>query len=153
LENKTGYVKPEIPDWFKHKYHNYHRALYTTEYHKTLGIHGDKPNQKFGLTQVPGKLFRDNLDVEAGTTRASNNIPGYSGKLVNVNNLGFMSVNHVPKKNDMLNDPYFNLGKTNHLLNYNTRVVGYEGSRPSNQVNIKGNIRPYCLSTEGESFK
>jgi hypothetical protein len=64
-----------------------------------------------------------------------------------------MSVNPIPRKFDSVNDPYFNFGKTNHLLNYNTRIVGHKGYRPVNQVNIKGNIRPYCLSTEGESFR
>jgi hypothetical protein len=64
-----------------------------------------------------------------------------------------MAVNHIPRKNDMLEDPYFKLGKASHLLNYNTRVVGFQGYRPTNQQNIKGNIRPYCLSTEGETFK
>jgi hypothetical protein len=64
-----------------------------------------------------------------------------------------MPVNKLPKIDDKLNDPYFNLGKTNHLLNYHTRVVTYQGAKPTNQVNIKGNIRPYCLSTEGETFK
>jgi hypothetical protein len=82
MHNKIQFQKTEIPDWFKHKYHNYHRAFYNTDHHKTLGVHGDKPNDKFTLSQVPGKLWRDNLDVEAGTTRATNNIPGYSGNLM-----------------------------------------------------------------------
>ena len=79
IENKTEFKKPDIPEWFKHKYHNYHRAYYNPEHYKTMGIHGDNPWDKFSHTQVPGKLFRDNIDVELGTTRATNHIPGYSG--------------------------------------------------------------------------
>ncbi len=57
------------------------------------------------------------------------------------------------KERQASTDPYFNLNKTNHMLNYKVRLVGYKGHIPSNTNNIKGAIRPYCLSTQGESFK
>ena len=79
IENKKDFKKNEIPEWFKNRYHNYHRSTYNTDFSKTMGIHGDNPNEKLKLTQYDGRLYRDNIDVELGTTKASNIIPGYLG--------------------------------------------------------------------------
>ncbi len=79
-ENKTEFQREQMSDWFRSKYHTYHRAKYDTDFSKTIGIHGDNPNDKFTKTQVEGKLYRDNLDVEIGTTKNFEAIPGYSGK-------------------------------------------------------------------------
>jgi hypothetical protein len=45
-----------------------------------------------------------------------------------------------------------NVLKANHLSNYKTRIPGYQGYVPANASNVKGNLRPYCLSTEDEKF-
>lgn len=63
----------------------------------------------------------------------------------------------MPKNNQVRHqtsstDPYTNVSKTNHILNYKTRVPKYQGATSINTTNIKGNPRPYCLSTRNESF-
>jgi hypothetical protein len=79
-ENKGTYEKTEIPEWFKNKYHNYHRANYGGENIKSIGVYGDKPTDKFlDKTQVSGKLYNDNYDIALGTTKTTNHIPGYTG--------------------------------------------------------------------------
>lgn len=49
-------------------------------------------------------------------------------------------------------DPYFKVSKTNHMLNYKAKIPGYKGYVPLDPINIKGNMRPYCLSTKDEAF-
>ena len=53
---------------------------------------------------------------------------------------------------DYIKDSYFNINKTNHLLNYMVRIPNYQGYVPKSVTNIKGNQRPHCFSTEGEDF-
>jgi hypothetical protein len=138
--------RSEIPEWFKSKYHDYHNGFYHTEHTKSLGIYGDNPTEKFfpdeKNKQVQGKLNSDNFELSRGTTKASSSLPGFLG--------------HIPvnKKEAPVNkeDSYFNVLKTNHRLNYNVKVPGYKGYVPKNPQNIKGNTRPYCLSTENETF-
>jgi hypothetical protein len=144
--SENGFRKEGIKDWFKNNYNTYHRGNYETEFMKKIGVHGDKPTDKFKLTNDSGlkdKLYSDSYDINIGTTKTSNFIPGYSG---------FIPVNNAESKNTILNDAYFKIGKTNHRLNYNVRLPGYKGYIPTNPQNIKGNIRPYCLSTNGETF-
>jgi hypothetical protein len=80
MENKGEFKREQVPEWFRNRYHTYHRTKYDTDFSKAIGIHGDNPNDKFNKTQVPGKLYRDNLDVEIGTTKNFDSIPGYAGK-------------------------------------------------------------------------
>lgn len=113
-------------------------------------------SEKFVLKQVEGaeksinssetnnKLPpRDTLDLSKGTTKASVFIPGYSGFIPN-NEIKFNKTNQ--------NNPYTNINKVNHMLNYRIRIPGYGGYLSGNPVNIKGNPRPFCLSTRGEKF-
>lgn len=67
-------------------------------------------------------------------------------------NLGFLPINSIEAKDTIKNDPYFNIAKTNHVLNYLIRIPRYQGYVPTNPQNIKGVIRPECLSTNGEKF-
>ena len=39
---------------------------------------------------------------------------------------------------DYIKDPYFNVNKTNHLLNYMVRIPNYQGYVPKSVTNIKG---------------
>ena len=61
-------------------------------------------------------------------------------------------MNNFEQKESILKDSYFNAGKANHMLNYKAKIPGYKGYVPLNPGNIKGNIRPFCLSTKGENF-
>lgn len=107
-----------------------------------MGIHGDIPFEKFFWKKLP-KLYNDNSQIAKGTTKPTTFIPGYDG---------FIPVNKFTVYNDRINDPYFNVNKTNHMLNYHVRLPDYQGFIPKNPANIKGNPRPYCLSTKGETF-
>lgn len=151
MQMKTQYpnVKGEINPLFINKYHQYHVGFFNTEHTKSMGIHGDKPTDKFNQqsrmndTQTGGKLYSDNYQIGLGTTKASTFIPGYSGHI---------PINGMEEKGTVSGDPYFNVSKTNHLLNYKVRVPGYKGYVPMNSHNIKGVTRPYCLSTKEETF-
>ena len=107
-----------------------------------MGIHGDVPFEKFFLKNQP-KMHSSNYELSLGTTKPTNFIPGYGG---------FIPVNKFTVYNDRVKDPYFNVIKTNHMLNYKVRLPNYQGYIPQNPQNIKGNPRPFCLSTKGESF-
>jgi len=141
---KNNFKKAEIPDWFKAKYHNYQKGLYTTEHTGTFGIHGDVPFEKFfNTTQNHSKIYSDNYHIGKGTAKASDKLSGYKG---------FVPVNEVPNLETHQKDPFINVQKNNHLDNYMTRIPGYQGHIPRNPSNIKGNLRPYCLSTKDEKF-
>lgn len=44
-------------------------------------------------------------------------------------------------------DPYFNINKTNHVINFRGEIPRYQGHIPTDPINL--NItRPYCLSTK-----
>lgn len=80
--NNISYKKSTIPAWFKHDYHTYHRTNYQGESIKSYGVHGDKPIDKFfDRSQGLEKLYSDNYNLSAGTTKNTVFIPGYSGKL------------------------------------------------------------------------
>lgn len=147
IKAEKKFEKSEVPYWFKNNYHNYHVGSYKTDHTQSMGIHGDNPKEKFNQTmrntQVKGKLFSDNYDIALGTSKASNFVPGYGG---------FIPINSFEAKNSLVKDPYFNVGKTNHMLNYRTRMTGYSGHKPENPNNLKGITRPYCLSTKDEKF-
>ena len=42
--------------------------------------------------------------------------------------------------------------KQNMIENYCVKVPGYQGHKPMNAINEKGNIRPNCLDTKSETF-
>lgn len=143
-EFKTDTIK----DWFKNNYHDYKRGSYETESMKTIGIYGNNPNEKFSVDvnfkpEFKNKVYSDGHDLNLGTTKTSSFIPGYSG---------YIPVNSKPLKNTSVNDAHLGVGKANHVLTYNTRLPGYQGYIPTNSQNIKGVIRPSCLSTKEEAF-
>lgn len=86
-------------------------------------------------------MFNDNFQLGLGTTKTSDQLQGYGG---------FMPVNKTGRFDSNSNDPYSKFGKANHMLTYHVRVPGYKGYISSNPGNLKGNPRPYCLSTKGE---
>ena len=133
---------PKIDEHFNNRYHRYHAGCYKNENHVSYGVNGDVPFEKFFLKNQP-KLHSSNYELGLGITKSTTFIPGYSG---------FIPVNRLSMRNDKLKDPYFNANKTNHVLTYKVRLPQYEGYVPKNPCNIKGNPRPYCLSTEEETF-
>jgi hypothetical protein len=148
MQSKSkGFVKGTVFEHFKPKYHQYHRTFYNSENVMSIGVHGDNPYDKFfNQTQTfnENKLeYSDNHQLALGTTKATKHIPGYQG---------FIPKN--PQKNYSTNevDCYTNVGKVNHMLNYRLRLPNYGGIQPKNPINIKGEPRPYCLSTQDELF-
>ena len=145
IKTEQNFQRTTMPERFKSNYHNYHVGSYKTDYIQNLGIHGDNPRDKFLQTtqKLPNKFHSDNYEVALGTTKSSSFIPGYSGHL---------PVNTKQAQDTLIKDPYFKVAKTNHMLNYRTRVPNYSGYTPLNSQNIKGVTRPYCLTTHHESF-
>lgn len=141
------FTQSKILDLYKPKYHNYHKTFYNTENVKSIGIHGDKPTSKFfNQTQKFNRfnlLYNDNYELGRGTTKTALQIPGYAG---------FIPRNQQQRFNTNLNDPYSEVNKTNHILNYKTRIPKYQGHMSINPLNIKGNPRPFCLSVKNEVF-
>lgn len=147
VKKEKEFTQSKIMDLYRPKYHNYHKTFYNTENVKSIGIHGDVPFEKFfnntQRSNGTSLLYNDNHLLGLGTTKTNLQIPGYAG---------FMPKNQQNKHTTNLNDPYTNVNKTNHILNYKTRVPRYQGHMSINPVNIKGNPRPYCLSTQDETF-
>lgn len=42
--------------------------------------------------------------------------------------------------------------KQNIVENYSVKIPGYAGHMPMSVLNDRGNLRPNCLSTDGEAF-
>ena len=142
-KNSYSFRPSSIDDHFKKRYHKYHPAYYRTEGTQYSGVYGDNPFEKFFLHDQP-KIHSSNYKLGMGTTKPTTVfIPGYGG---------YVPVNRFEYNMDYLKDPYFNVNKTNHLLNYMVRIPNYKGYVPKSVTNIKGNQRPHCFSTAGEDF-
>lgn len=141
-KSQTSFRPSSIDEHFKKRYHRYHNAFYDTEHHDNMGIHGDIPYQKFFLKNQE-KIHSGNYNIGKTTSKPTSFLPGYGG---------YIPYNPFEIKFDRTTDPYFKVNKTNHMLNYKTRLPGYQGYIPTNPANIKGTSRPYCLSTKGEKF-
>lgn len=99
--------------------------------------------RNFFLHDQP-KIHSSNYKIGLGTTKPTTAfIPGYGG---------YVPTNRFQYNMDYIKDPYFNVNKTNHLLNYMVRIPNYQGYVPKSVTNIKGNQRPHCFSTDGEDF-
>lgn len=84
-KNTNNYNKTQICDWFKNKYHNYHHGTYQGESIKSIGVHGDKPFDKFSdQSQGCDRLYSDNYNIAIGTTKNTNHTPGYSGNNIKI---------------------------------------------------------------------
>ena len=146
-KSQREYSNSKIVDHFMPKYHTYHKTFYNSENVKSIGVHGDKPYEKFfNPTQKFEEnilMYNDNFILGKGTTKTSFYVPGYAG---------FIPKNQFKKHETNLNDPFSNIQKTNHILNYKTKIPRYQGHMSINPLNIKGNPRPFCLSTEGETY-
>ena len=81
-----------------------------------------------------------------GTTKVTSHIPGYNGFIPRTD-LNQVAVEHGSGKK--VRDTII---KQNIVENYQVRIPGYNGHLPASSTNDRGNIRPYCLSTEGEAF-
>ena len=79
---KGEYKKSEIPDWFKNRYHIYQTGNFRTEHNDNIGVYGEIPKDKFiNTTQKLNKLYSDNYSISKGTSKATDQLPGYGGTI------------------------------------------------------------------------
>ena len=111
---------------------------------KSLGTYGYNPRTK--LNQDHTKQSNENHELTIGTTKVTGHIPGYNGYLpktdLNPNAIGHGSGSEL--RNTIV--------KQNIVENYQRRIPGYNGHLPMSSLNDRGNIRPSCLTVEGEKF-
>jgi hypothetical protein len=81
-----------------------------------------------------------------GTTKTTNHIPGYNGYLPKTD------LNPTAILHGMGEAPRATIIKQNIVENYSVKIPGYAGHMPMSVLNDRGNLRPNCLSTEGEAF-
>lgn len=137
-------LRTEIPSWFKPRYHKSNNGYFTSNYSDYMGVFGDNPYEKLNFDQqVEGKLVNDTYEIGKGTAKSSNKLIGYQG---------FIPVNEIEREDKSKEDAFKKFGNTNHLFNHKVRVPGYSGFIPKHPQNLKGQVRPFCLSTEGERF-
>lgn len=82
-----------------------------------------------------------------GTTKATNHIPGYNG-FIPKSDLNPKAVEHgtgYSSRDTII--------KQNIVENHQRRLPGFSGHLPMSAVNDRGNVRPMCLSPEGETFQ
>ena len=120
----------------------YPQPLSETQF--SLGTYGQNPRDKLPYDSSGFRKWQH--EMTAGTSKASDAIPGYQG--------------HIPKQicatkayqHGQLKQPRDTWIKQNIVENFHTRVPGYCGHRPMSCINDRGNIRPFCLSTKGEVY-
>ena len=82
-----------------------------------------------------------------GTTKVTSHIPGYNGFFPKSDfNSKALEQSKLDNKNRNT------IVKQNIIENYCVKLPGYNGHIPMSSVNDRGNPRPNCLSTDGESF-
>lgn len=120
------------------------RGYYSTEYSELMGKLGHNPRNL--LPHDSTKQENSNNVLTIGTTKVTKHIPGYSGFIPSVD-VNPTAVSHGEGK-----ETRETIIKQNIVENYPVRVPGYQGHRTMSVVNDRGDLRPHCLSTKGESF-
>ncbi len=141
-KKQDGFVPSNAFDFYKTQ--NTKKNIFNTSEKCSSPKQDDTVDATNNFKSTDNKLpLSDTLYLAKGTTKASEFIPGYSG---------FIPNNDIKYNKTTLNNPYTNINKVNHMINYRIRIPGYGGYLSGNPVNIKGNPRPLCLSTRGEKF-
>lgn len=137
-------TKATRPEWTLHKEpHTVSNPPLQSEYKTRFGERGENPVDKLKDSTGP-KKSQDELKL--GTTQSAYHIPGYTGYIPRtvVAPEILDQANGVNERTTFL--------KQNITENYHKRIPGYSGHKPMNPINDRGNIRPYCFSTDGEAF-
>ena len=84
--------------------------------------------------------------MTAGTTKTTTHIPGYNGFIprTDYNPQAVGQAGQLGARETII--------KQNIIENYQVKVPGYQGHKPMNAINEKGDIRPNCLNIAGERF-
>ena len=142
---------------------SYPKAAYTsqlgffnTEAHGTMGKYGSNPILARHEQQKKGQFEKEREDIIDGKTRGMGDKPivlGHDGS--GPNNIYLQTVDfHKHKlataKNGAARD--FVKSKTNMVENYQVWLPGYAGYKPASILNDRGNVRPNCFDTQGETF-
>ena len=109
-----------------------------------FGKHGHNPRTilPFEATKQDNKVN----DLSVGSTKVTKHIPGYNGFIPQID------VNPTVIEQSKGEQTRQTIIKQNIVENYCVKLPGYQGHAPMSVINDRGNIRPSCLSTEGESF-
>ena len=138
-------TKSERPVWsYPRQAYSSKRSYFSTEYQKSLGTYGHNPRNK--LPTDATKTLNENHELTAGTTKTTSHIPGYNGFIpkTDFNPLAVKQANELDARDTII--------KQNIIENYQVKLPGYQGHKPMNGCNEKGDIRPNCLATMGEKF-
>ena len=101
------------------------------------------------MSRIPAdseKLTNEKHTLTVGTTKTTTHIPGYNG-FIPKTDFNPLAVNQASTL-----DARETIVKQNMIENYSVKLPGYAGHRPMNGCNERGNIRPNCLATMGETF-
>lgn len=120
------------------------RGIYKTEFRDTIGTYGHNPRNILPLDSNKQENLKNELTV--GTQKVTHHIPGYCGFIPQT------EFNQTAVKQSEGEQTRQTIIKQNIVENQHVRVPGYQGHKTMSVVNDRGNIRPKCLSTEGESF-
>ena len=138
-------TKSDRPIWsYPRQAYSSKRGYYHTEYQKSLGTYGHNPRAK--LPSDASKTMNEHHELTVGTTKTTTHIPGYNG-FIPVTDFNPHAVNQASTLG--ARDTII---KQNIIENYSLKLPGFSGHRPANAMNIKGNLRPGCLTTAGETF-
>ena len=128
------------PDWATRKRpYSAHRTSYRSESQDAFA-------QSEYLCDPAGKDVNAVPLMQTGTTKNTRHVPGYAGYIPKTD------FNETAFEHSKGRAPRSQVNKENVADNQLNRLPGYAGFRPKSAVNQRGNLRPMCLSTEGERF-
>ena len=120
------------------------RGAYNTEFRDTIGVFGHNPKDVLPAESTKQDNIKNELSLR--TQKVTAHIPGYSGFIPQT------EINAHAVKQSEGEATRQTIIKQNIVENQHVRVPGYQGHKTMSVVNDRGNIRPKCLSTQGESF-
>ena len=108
------------------------------------GTYGHNPRNK--LPTDADCQGNEHHELTMGTTKTTTHIPGYNGFIprTDFNPSAIQQSSTLGARETII--------KQNMIENYQVKLPGYAGHKPSNAINEKGEIRPQCLNTMGERF-
>lgn len=140
--NSPGRTINHRPDWaVPRRHYSSMRGCYVTE--KETSYQSPERLMNRDSTSLSPPNIRE---LTEGTTKSTRHLPGYTG-FINKSSLQVTAAEHSKAESPRHIDK--NLLSANQLR----RLPSYAGySKPEDPRNDRGNIRPFCLKPEGETF-
>lgn len=145
-EKDPNLLKTSLPNLYQAKERVSHNRRYQSEYSNSYGQFKDEPRDKFHKSidfNSSIKRYYDNYELSIGSSKASSFMNGYTGHI---------PINDYTQNKTIDNDHFAKNFKVNLLDNFNKRIPHYTGHVIRDAGSYKGNIRPFCLSTKGETY-